>query len=196
MGEAAAPTLIMQGIAKSFLGVVALDEAALTVMPGEVHAVIGQNGAGKSTLMKILNGVYRRDAGSVLLQGKPVDFHSPQDAQSAGVSTIYQEINLVPYRSVAENIFMGREPTRWGLLDTARMNREAGEIPRLDLHIGGRSGRIGRGARRFLGGRRHGAIGEDKGARETGKGSGKAFQGSDSLLITGDNLPVCSAACP
>lgn len=128
MGEAAAPTLIMQGIAKSFLGVVALDEAALTVMPGEVHAVIGQNGAGKSTLMKILNGVYRRDAGSVLLQGKPVDFHSPQDAQSAGVSTIYQEINLVPYRSVAENIFMGREPTRWGLLDTARMNREAGEI--------------------------------------------------------------------
>lgn len=128
MTEAAAPTLVMAGISKAFLGVVALDSAALQVMPGEVHAVIGQNGAGKSTLMKILNGVYRRDAGSVLLQGEPVNFHSPQAAQAAGVSTIYQEINLVPYRSVAENIFMGREPTRWGLLDTARMNREASEI--------------------------------------------------------------------
>jgi ribose transport system ATP-binding protein len=120
--------LVMAGISKAFLGVVALDDATLKVMPGEVHAVIGQNGAGKSTLMKILNGVYRRDAGSVLLEGEPVEFHSPLEAQAAGVSTIYQEINLVPYRSVAENIFMGREPTRWGLLDTARMNREASEI--------------------------------------------------------------------
>jgi len=118
----------MEGISKAFLGVVALDGASLQVMPGEVHAVIGQNGAGKSTLMKILNGVYRRDAGSILLQGTPVDFHGPQEAQNAGVSTIYQEINLVPYRSVAENVFMGREPTRWRLLDAARMNREASEI--------------------------------------------------------------------
>ena len=123
-----APMLVMAGISKAFLGVVALDDAALQVMPGEVHAVIGQNGAGKSTLMKILNGVYRRDAGSIQFQGKPVDFRSPLEAQAAGVSTIYQEINLVPYRSVAENVFMGREPTRWGLLDTARMNREASEI--------------------------------------------------------------------
>jgi galactofuranose transport system ATP-binding protein len=126
--ESAAPVLVMEGISKAFLGVVALDGAMLQVMPGEVHAVIGQNGAGKSTLMKILNGVYRRDAGSVLLQGVPVDFRSPLEAQAAGVSTIYQEINLVPYRSVAENIFMGREPTRWGLLDKGRMNREASEI--------------------------------------------------------------------
>ncbi len=128
MTEAAAPMLTMEGISKAFLGVVALDDASLQVLPGEVHAVIGQNGAGKSTLMKILNGVYHRDAGTVVFQGKPVDFHSPQEAQAAGVSTIYQEINLVPYRSVAENVFMGREPTRWGLLDTARMNREASEI--------------------------------------------------------------------
>ncbi len=120
--------LVMAGISKAFLGSVALDDATLQVMPGEVHAVIGQNGAGKSTLMKILNGVYRRDAGSVQFQGAPVDFRSPLEAQAAGVSTIYQEINLVPYRSVAENVFMGREPTRWGLLDTARMNREASEI--------------------------------------------------------------------
>jgi ribose transport system ATP-binding protein len=120
--------LVMDGISKAFLGVMALDGASLQVMPGEVHAVIGQNGAGKSTLMKILNGVYRRDAGSIQFQGVPVDFHNPQEAQTAGVSTIYQEINLVPYRSVAENVFMGREPTRWGLLDKARMNREASEI--------------------------------------------------------------------
>ncbi len=100
--------LVMAGISKAFLGVVALDDATLQVMPGEVHAVIGQNGAGKSTLMKILNGVYRRDAGSILFQGTPVDFRSPLEAQAAGVSTIYQEINLVPYRSVAENVFMGR----------------------------------------------------------------------------------------
>ena len=120
--------LVMDGISKAFLGVMALDGASLQVMPGEVHAVIGQNGAGKSTLMKILNGVYRRDAGSIQFQGVPVDFHNPQEAQTAGVSTIYQEINLVPYRSVAENVFMGREPMRWGLLDRARMNREASEI--------------------------------------------------------------------
>ena len=128
--------LVMEGISKAFLGVMALDDASLQVMPGEVHAVIGQNGAGKSTLMKILNGVYRRDAGTILLQGVPVEFHSPQEAQAAGVSTIYQEINLVPYRSVAENVFMGREPTRWGLLDKARMNRDAsGILARLGVQV-------------------------------------------------------------
>ena len=98
------------------------------VAGGEVHAIIGQNGAGKSTLMKILNGAYRRDAGMILIEGEPVDFHSPHEAQLGGVSTIYQEINLVPYRSVAENIFMGREPRRWGFLDRARMHREATAI--------------------------------------------------------------------
>ena len=126
----------MEGIDKSFPGVVALDDAALRVMSGEVHAIIGQNGAGKSTLIKILNGAYQRDAGTVLLGGAPVDFQSPQEAQQAGVSTIYQEINLVPYRSVAENIFMGREPRRWGLLDKERMNRDAASIlARLEIRL-------------------------------------------------------------
>jgi galactofuranose transport system ATP-binding protein len=118
----------MEGIDKAFPGVIALDGAWLHVMPGEVHAIIGQNGAGKSTLIKILNGAYRRDAGTIVLEGRPVDFRNPQDAQLAGVSTIYQEINLVPYRSVAENIFMGREPKRWGLLDRDRMNRDASAV--------------------------------------------------------------------
>ena len=130
------PLLVMEGIEKAFPGVVALDGASLRVAPGEVHAVIGQNGAGKSTLIKILNGAYRRDAGTVLLAGQPVDFHNPQEAQIAGVSTIYQEINLVPYRSVAENIFMGREPRRWGLLDRERMNRDASAVlDRLGVHV-------------------------------------------------------------
>lgn len=120
----------MEGIDKSFPGVVALDGASLRVATGEVHAIVGQNGAGKSTLIKILNGAYRRDAGTIQLGDKPVDFHSPLEAQRAGVSTIYQEINLVPYRSVAENIYMGREPVRWGLLDRDRMNRESTEILR------------------------------------------------------------------
>jgi ribose transport system ATP-binding protein len=130
------PLLVIEGIEKAFPGVVALDGASLRVASGEVHAIIGQNGAGKSTLIKILNGAYRRDAGTIVLQGRPVDFHNPQEAQLAGVSTIYQEINLVPYRSVAENIFMGREPKRWGLLDRERMNRDATAVlDRLGVHI-------------------------------------------------------------
>jgi galactofuranose transport system ATP-binding protein len=133
---ASEPLLVMEGIEKAFPGVVALDGASLRVAPGEVHAIIGQNGAGKSTLIKILNGAYRRDAGTIVLEGRPVDFHNPQEAQLAGVSTIYQEINLVPYRSVAENIFMGREPKRWGLLDRERMNHDATAVlDRLGVHI-------------------------------------------------------------
>src|SRR5215212_241107 len=130
------PLLVMEGIEKAFPGVIALDGASLRVALSEVHAIIGQNGAGKSTLIKILNGAYRRDAGRIVLDGRPVDFHNPQEAQLVGVSTIYQEINLVPYRSVAENIFMGREPRRWGLLDRERMNRDATAVlDRLGIHI-------------------------------------------------------------
>ena len=131
------PLLVMEGIEKAFPGVVALDGASLHVAPAEVHAIIGQNGAGKSTLIKILNGAYRRDAGTIVLEGQPVDFRNPQEAQRAGVSTIYQEINLVPYRSVAENIFMGREPRRWGLLDrrTDEPRRHGRSWSRLGVHL-------------------------------------------------------------
>ncbi|MCC6315332.1 MAG: sugar ABC transporter ATP-binding protein, partial [Thermomicrobiales bacterium] len=122
------PLLVMEGIVKTFPGVLALDGASLRVARGEVHALVGQNGAGKSTLMKILNGAYRRDRGTIRFDGRPVDFGSPLESQEAGVSTIYQEINLVPFRSVAENVFMGREPRRFRLIDWPVMNRRSAEI--------------------------------------------------------------------
>jgi monosaccharide-transporting ATPase len=122
------PLLVMEGISKAFPGVRALEGASLRVGRGQVHAVMGQNGAGKSTLIKILTGAYRRDAGTITLDGQPVDFHSPQQAQAGGVSTIYQEVNLVAFRSVAENIFLGREPRRFGLIDRRRLHREAREL--------------------------------------------------------------------
>ncbi len=136
IAAAGAPLLVMEQISKGFPGNVALDGASLTVGRGEVHALVGQNGAGKSTLMKILNGAYRRDGGTVTFDGRPVDFVSPQQAQAGGVATIFQEINLVGFRSVAENIFMGREPRRLGLIDWRTMNRRAGEaLGRLGIAI-------------------------------------------------------------
>ena len=120
--------LSVRGIEKRFGVVPALRSASLDVASGEVHALIGQNGAGKSTLIKILTGYYPRDGGEILFEGRPVAFGAPLDAQLAGISTIYQEINLVPYRSVTENICLGREKRRFGLLDWASMHRHAGEL--------------------------------------------------------------------
>ena len=117
--------LDMSGIDKRFSGIPALQGASLHVAAGEVHALVGQNGAGKSTIIKILTGYYRKDAGQAVFDGAPFEVASPQAAQAAGISTIYQEINLVPYRSVAENICLGREKKRWGLLDWSAMHAEA-----------------------------------------------------------------------
>ena len=120
--------LSMEGINKSFPGVRALEDARLSVRRGEVHALIGQNGAGKSTIIKVLTGAYRRDSGSIVLDGQPVDFKSPQTAQLGGIATIYQEVNLIGLRSVAENVFMGREPKRYGLIDWRRVNTDARQM--------------------------------------------------------------------
>jgi galactofuranose transport system ATP-binding protein len=117
--------LSMQGISKAFAGVAALKSASLEVESAEVMALVGQNGAGKSTLIKILTGVYRRDEGSIAFDGKEVDFSMPAEAQGSGIATIYQEINLAPQRSVAENIYLSREPRRFGLIDHAAMRRGA-----------------------------------------------------------------------
>ena len=134
--EQAQPLLVMQGIDKSFSGVPALRGAGLRVGRAEVHALIGQNGAGKSTLIKILTGAYRRDAGTITFAGREVNFTSPQAAQLGGISTIYQEVNLVGFRSVTENIFLGRELRRGPFLDWRRMNAEAREVlERFNVHV-------------------------------------------------------------
>jgi galactofuranose transport system ATP-binding protein len=126
--------LQMEHITKRFPGSVALSDAYIHVARGEVHALIGENGAGKSTLIKVLTGVYHYDEGSILFDGRTVAFQSPQQAQRQGISTIYQEINLVPFRSVAENIFLGREIFRWGILDWRKMHAEASKLLE-QLHI-------------------------------------------------------------
>ncbi|MFW6182137.1 MAG: ATP-binding cassette domain-containing protein, partial [Spirochaetota bacterium] len=119
----------LENISKSFGGVHALDGVTFRCRVGEVHTVVGQNGAGKSTLMKILAGVYPPDSGRMLLDGLPVQFASPHDAQAAGVSIIYQEFNLIPGLSVAANVFLGREPRhRLGILDATELNRKAVEV--------------------------------------------------------------------
>jgi ribose transport system ATP-binding protein len=122
-----APILEMRGIVKSFPGVRALDGVGFHCGRGEVRALVGENGAGKSTLIKILSGVYQADSGSILLDGREVAFNHPVESLAAGISVIYQEFSLLPDRTVAENIFLGREPVRRGMLDRARMWRETQE---------------------------------------------------------------------
>ena len=121
--------LTATGICKSYDGVAALRDARLHLRRGEVHGLIGQNGAGKSTLIKILSGAVQADSGEIRLGGAPVRFANPIAAQAAGIATIHQEISLVPLRSVAENIYLGREPRRCGFwLDRAAMQRESAEL--------------------------------------------------------------------
>ena len=128
--------LRMSGIDKAFGGATALRAAELEIGIGEVHAVIGQNGAGKSTLIKILTGVYRRDGGDIQFDGAAADFRSPRDAQAAGISPIYQELNLIALRTVAENICLGYEPRKWGMVSWRRANQMARDVlARFDIHI-------------------------------------------------------------
>jgi galactofuranose transport system ATP-binding protein len=131
------PLLEMRGITKSFPGVQALRDVDFDIRPGEIHALVGHNGAGKSTLIKILTGVHPKDHGSIALQGRSVHFRTPADALAAGIATIYQETNLVPYLSAAENIFLGREPgTPWGTVDWRTMRRDAEALLRgLGVHF-------------------------------------------------------------
>ncbi|WP_433462093.1 sugar ABC transporter ATP-binding protein [Spirillospora sp. CA-128828] len=130
------PVLEMDGISKGFPGVQALDDVAFRLFPGEVHALMGENGAGKSTLIKVLTGVYGADAGSVAIAGRGTLIHGPLHAQRLGISTVYQEVNLCPNLSVAENIFIGREPRRFGRIDWAAVNRRSAELlARLDLKL-------------------------------------------------------------
>ncbi|WP_245955746.1 sugar ABC transporter ATP-binding protein [Nonomuraea fuscirosea] len=118
-----------RGVSKRFPGVLALDGVSLALRPGEVHALVGENGAGKSTLIKVFTGVYQPDGGELRYQGGPAAFGTPLEAQRAGISTIYQEVNLVPMMSVARNLLLGREPRgRLGVIDAAAMYGEAERV--------------------------------------------------------------------
>ncbi|MBQ6375280.1 MAG: sugar ABC transporter ATP-binding protein [Clostridia bacterium] len=125
MGEV---ILTMKGIDKSFPGVHALDHVDFEVRSGEVHALMGENGAGKSTLMKVLTGIYTRDAGTITYEGREVEFHNPREAQQAGIVIVHQELNMMGHLTVAQNIFIGREPRKGLFIRDAAMNTEARKL--------------------------------------------------------------------
>ncbi|NUT45702.1 MAG: sugar ABC transporter ATP-binding protein [Saccharothrix sp.] len=117
-------TVRLEAVTKSFLGVAVLREVDLELRAGEVHALVGENGAGKSTLLKVLAGVHRPDSGRIVLGEEEVSFHTPRDAQAAGIAIIHQEFALLDHRTVAENVFLGREPVRRGRVDRRAMEAE------------------------------------------------------------------------
>jgi ribose transport system ATP-binding protein len=135
-GAGQKPLVSMAGVDKSFPGVHALKGARFELLPGEVHALMGENGAGKSTLMKILAGIYQRDRGAILVDGNPASLSSPRAAQELGIGIIHQELSLMPHLTVAQNILIGREPRRAGglLLDETALNEQAGAIFRA-MHL-------------------------------------------------------------
>jgi galactofuranose transport system ATP-binding protein len=131
-----APVVEMRGISISFPGVKALDGVDFRLLPGEVHALMGENGAGKSTLIKALTGVYGIDSGTIRVRGQEQVFAGPGAAQEAGIATVYQEVNLCPNLTVAENILLGREPRRWGRIDRRAVRRRAADLlARLNLAL-------------------------------------------------------------
>ncbi|MBW9104826.1 sugar ABC transporter ATP-binding protein [Paraburkholderia phenoliruptrix] len=135
-GNASEPILATTGISKTFPGVKALQGVDFRLFPGEVHTLMGQNGAGKSTLINVLTGVLTPDSGTIRLGGEAVAFASPQEAEAAGVRTLYQEVNLCPNLSVAENIFAGRQPRRFGAIDWPDIKRRAqAALARLDISL-------------------------------------------------------------
>ena len=134
MGEKE-PLLQMTDICKSFPGVQALSGVHFRLFPGEIHALMGQNGAGKSTLIKVLTGVYPADRGHIRLEDRIIRPHSPLEAQMMGISTVYQEVNLCPNLSVAENIYIGREPRRFGKIRWREMNERARRLLEERLHV-------------------------------------------------------------
>ena len=136
MTEAGAPRIELLGISKSFPGVRALENVDFRLNAGEVHALLGENGAGKSTLIKIMTGAVRRDTGAMLLDGEPVEVASPAEAHALGISTVYQEVNLIPTLSVTKNLTLERQPRRYGLISWRQANERARErLKRLRLDI-------------------------------------------------------------
>ncbi|MBM7622548.1 sugar ABC transporter ATP-binding protein [Sporohalobacter salinus] len=132
--------LEMKEITKNFPGVKALDNVNFNLHRGEVHALLGENGAGKSTLMKVLNGIYSKDSGTIYLEGEKVNFGTPKEAQEAGLAIIHQELELIPNLTVAENIFLGREPVGSLLIDSQKLVRQTEEVmEKLGVNINSKS---------------------------------------------------------
>ncbi len=137
-GQETKPLLEVKGLSKVFPSTVALSEVDFTLYPGDVHVLVGENGAGKSTLIKLITGVHHKDGGVILLEGKPIEPRSPRHAQELGISTVYQEVNLIPTMSVAENIFLGRQPMRFGMINMRAINQQAKQLLRgfgLDIDV-------------------------------------------------------------
>ena len=133
--ETRAPVVRFRNVSKEFPGVLAVDSVDLEIMPGEVHVVAGENGAGKSTLMKLLSQVERPSGGEVEISGEPVEYHGPRYAQTLGVAMVYQEFALASHLSIAENLYMGREPGRFGFVNRRAETQEAsGLLERVGLH--------------------------------------------------------------
>jgi monosaccharide-transporting ATPase len=136
MSESNNDLIVMKGIYKSFPGVQALEDVDFTLKRGEIHALVGENGAGKSTLIKILTGVEQPNTGTITVDQQIISIRSPQHAQGLGISTVYQEVNLCPNLTIAENIMIGREPMKWGSIDWKTMNIRARQILKgLDIDL-------------------------------------------------------------
>ena len=149
----AAPLLQMRGVEKRFGGVHALRGVDFDLRQGEIHALLGENGAGKSTLMNVLTGVTAPDRGEILVDGSPVHFASPRDAQASGIATIFQELDLVPGLDITANLFLGRELMRFGRLDNARMERQARlrlQAAGVDIDVRRRIGDLSIGQRQLV----------------------------------------------
>jgi len=130
------PIIRLKNVSKEFPGVLAVDDVSLEIMPGEVHVMAGENGAGKSTLMKLLSQVERPSRGEVEISGEPVEFHGPGHAQHLGVAMVYQEFALATHLSVAENLYLGREPGRAGFVNRrAERENAKGLLERVGLRI-------------------------------------------------------------
>ena len=130
------PILQAKNITKTFQGVKALDDAELTLRAGEIHALMGENGAGKSTLIKVLTGVFPPNSGVINFESKPIESRSPMEAEAAGISTVYQEVNLIPTMSIVDNILLGRQPSRFGCLRKGAMKKRAiAALARLGLDL-------------------------------------------------------------
>src|SRR5215211_6131568 len=153
MAEQVAPILELRAVSKRYGGAIALDSVDFDLLPGEVHGLIGENGAGKSTMMKLLSGVYNDYSGELLLDGQPVRFASPADAQTRGIGMVYQELSTFPHLTVAENLFSRHPPGRGGLIDWGRMLNDAQAHLRelqMDIDVTARMGELSVGTQQII----------------------------------------------